>query len=145
MLTFSRRFILSSLIAFAFALGVMETPGRTGAQGSSALTAQAFTVEASQYRYFPFRVPSETRSLQVAGRFRAQGGSGNDIQVLLLDEDGFENYKNGHGTGTYYNSGRVTVGRVNVRLAPGQYYLVFNNSYSLVTNKAVTSDIALYR
>jgi hypothetical protein len=43
----------------------------------------------------------------------------------------------------YYDSGEVTVGKIDVRLKPGTYYLVFDNSFSGLSNKAITSDIQI--
>jgi hypothetical protein len=69
----------------------------------------------------------------------------NDVECYILDEIQYENFRNGHSTPTYYNSGRVTVQRLNVMLQAGQYYLVFNNGYSLITPKAVSVNISLVR
>jgi hypothetical protein len=123
-----------TLAAFAPVTPVRAQSNRVG------IVTEPFTVEPGHYRYFPFTV--EDRAT-VAGRFRAQGGSGNDIEVYILDEDGFENYRNGHRVQTYYNSGRVTVGTINVALGSGSYYLVFNNSFSTVSNKAVNARVEL--
>lgn len=119
------------LIALALALPV----------AASAVTPEpmekAFTVAAGDSVYATFTV--EGNGGRVFGSFRATGGSGNDIKLLILDEDGFENWKNGHTVNTYYNSGRITVGRINVKLAPGKYVLVWSNTYSIFTPKAVTA------
>ncbi len=122
---------LSTLLILAVVLSV-SAEGRR-------LTKETFTVAPGSYKYFRFN--ASENGAKVSGKFRAEGGSGNDIEVFLLDEDGFENYRNGHDTKTYYNSGRVTVGRINVRLGEGEYYLVFNNGFSSFSNKVVTSDI----
>jgi hypothetical protein len=100
-----------------------------------------FTVEARQYKAFPFTTKKE--GTQVKGRFEAQGGSGNDIEVFLMDGDGFTNWKNGHPTKPWYNSGKVTVGNIDVGIPRGEYYLVFNNAFSRVSNKIITADIHL--
>ncbi len=104
------------------------------------LSPSALTVGARQYRYYRFYVPVTTR---IGGRFRATGGSGNDINVMILDADGFENFQNGHSVGTYYNSGYVTVGNINVDLGRGVYFLIFANRASLVTSKAVETIIGM--
>jgi len=78
---------------------------------------------------------------KVEGKFRAEGGFGNDIQALILDEDAYENFSNGHSVKTYFNSNKVTVGRISITLSEGVYYLVFTNAFSLASNKVVTSDI----
>lgn len=96
---------------------------------------KALTVQAGGYAWYDFNF-TETTTLK--GRFRAAGGSKNDIEVYIMDDDNFENWKNGNQARTYYNSGRVTVANFNVRLAEGSYHLVFNNRWSIITPKAVT-------
>lgn len=96
---------------------------------------KALTVQASGYTWYDFNF-NETTNLK--GRFRASGGNRNDIEVYIMDADNFENWKNGNQARTYYNSGRVTVANFNVRLAEGNYYMVFNNRWSIMTPKAVT-------
>jgi hypothetical protein len=99
-----------------------------------AQTEKTFVVEPSHYTWLEWNFDEVTR---VAARFRARGGSGNDIEVFILDEDGFENWRNGHRAPTYYNSGRVTVGRFDVRLGRGRYFLVTSNTFSAFSNKVV--------
>jgi hypothetical protein len=101
----------------------------------SAETENTYVVEPSGYNWLEWNFNETTR---VAARFRARGGSRNDIEIYILDEDGFENWRNRHRVQTYYNSGRVTVGRFDVRLARGKYFLVMNNRFSVVSNKVVT-------
>lgn len=99
---------------------------------------QAITVKADGYAYYKFVVPSDATNVSVDGHFSASGGFGNDIEVYLLDEDGFANWQNRHSATSYYNSGRLTQGQIHARLAvAGSYYLVFNNNFSLITPKAV--------
>lgn len=79
--------------------------------------------------------------MKVSGNFRASGGGGNDVEVYITDENGFTNIKNGHSGNVWYDSGKITVGDIDVKLGPGTYYLVFSNTFSVFANKAVTSDI----
>jgi hypothetical protein len=65
--------------------------------------------------------------------------------VAIADADGFENWKNGHQAHVMYGSDKTTIGNINVTLPPGTYYLGFNNKFSMLTDKTVTSDITLYR
>lgn len=104
------------------------------------LATGAFTVGAGQHRYWRFVVSNRAT---ISGKFQAQGGSGNDIEVFILNEDGYINFKNGHSTPTFYNSNRATVGTINITLGAGVYYLVFNNGYSLMTPKAVQTTIGI--
>ena len=110
-------------------------------QRESPIVTEAFTIGPGKYAWFRFGVPDNGGN--VVGRFRASGGGGNDVEVYILDEDGFENFKNGHRVQTYYNSGRVTVANINVSLSSGTYYLIFSNTFSSVSNKAVNGNVAL--
>ena len=84
-----------------------------------------------------------TRNALVSGDFRAFGGSGNDVVVLVMDADSYVNWTNGHQVRVYYNSGQETVGDLSVMLPPGDYYLVFDNNFSLITPKSVEAHINL--
>lgn len=97
---------------------------------------RSVVVSANSYFAVPMPVPAE--GIRIKGRFRAQGGSGNDIEMFVLDEDGFENWKNGHRVSPFYNSGRLTVASFDFTLGQGQFYLVLNNKFSWLTPKAVT-------
>ena len=137
----SRRAVL---VALTLALLTIPTPaGRASTQNSQKIAGGAFTIGAGKLRYFQMNVGEGGAA--VSGRFRASGGGGNDVEVLILDADGFENWLNGHSVRTYYNSGRVTVGRIKVFLEEGEYYLVYSNACSLMTPKAVETEVYLVR
>jgi len=84
-------------------------------------------------------VPDLAKSVRIEGRFTAMGGGKNDIEVYLLDKDAFTNWSNGNSGNAYYNSGRATVGNISVVLPDGfgEYFLIFNNRFSVLTPKAV--------
>jgi hypothetical protein len=102
------------------------------------IVSDKISVEAGHYVYWSFQVPQGQYDL-VQGRFPVIAGR--DVEAYIFDRDGFENFSNGTKAKTWYNSGRVTVDSPNVALKPGQYYLVFSNKFSLVTNKLVEVDI----
>lgn len=104
----------------------------------TSLVNSSFAIPPGKHLPFPFTVSN--RAI-VSGRFTAQGGGGNDIKVYILDADGYENFKNGHQVNTFYNSGQVTVGTISAVLGRGTYYLVFDNGYSFICNKAVTASV----
>ena len=122
-------------------VGVMQLSAVANTYGRFVIVNTAFTVKAGDAKYWNFRVGSD--GANVVGRFRAEGGNGNDIRCLILDPDSFENWRNGHSVRTYYNSEKITVANINVRLAEGDYVLVFDNTYSVLTNKAVTADVEM--
>lgn len=100
----------------------------------------SFTVGASQHAHYPIVVTGRENN-RIIGRFQATGGRGNDIEVFILDPDSYTNWRNRHTVQTWYNSGRVTVGNINAMLPPGQYVLIFNNGFSLISPKAVSVQI----
>jgi hypothetical protein len=129
-----RRLYLTLTLIGVFTLSVTANPfGRT------VIVNTAFTVKAGDAKYWNFQVGSE--GTNVVGRFRAEGGSGNDIKCLILDADSFENWRNGHRVKTYYNSEKITVANISVSLPEGEYVLVFDNTFSGLSNKAVTANV----
>jgi hypothetical protein len=129
------------LCAFALCVAAQSAALGIGAYTESTIVRDKFTVEPRQYRLFTF--VTERDSVEVKGRFEAQGGSGNDIEVFLLDRDGFTNWKNRHQANTWYNSGRVTVANIYAKIPRGEYYLIFSNMFSLTSNKVVTADVRM--
>jgi hypothetical protein len=111
---------------------------------SVSLTNGAATVGATAYTWYKFVVPENVNAVAVNGHFTATGGTGNDIDCYILDEDGFANLKNGHASRTYYNSGRVTQAKIEARnLSAGTYYILLDNRFSLFTPKAVQIEATL--
>jgi hypothetical protein len=107
--------------------------------------AGALTVNASAYSWYQVFVPPGVTAVSITGHFTATGGTGNDIIVYVLDEDGFVNFKNGHPASTFYNSGKVTTASIGAVLpnAPTSYYLMLDNRFSLLTPKAVQMSATL--
>jgi predicted nucleic acid-binding Zn ribbon protein len=79
----------------------------------------------------------------VSGSFRASGGTGNDIQVVLADEHSFENWINGDSA-ILYSTGKVTKGELNVPITQsGTYIFCFNNRSSRFSKKQVIANVVL--
>lgn len=109
------------------------------------ITNTAISVSALAYSYCKFTVPPGATNISVDGHFAATGGSGNDIEVYILNQDSFVNFQNHHDSPTYYNSGEVTQNEINAVLpGAGTYYLVLNNNFSLITPKAVQVSATLH-
>lgn len=122
-------------------VGVFSLSATANPFGQAVIVNTAFTVKAGDAKYWNFRVRSS--GVNVVGRFRAEGGSGNDIKCLILNADSFENWRNGHTVRTYYNSEKITVANINVKLPEGDYVLVFDNTFSSLSNKAVTANVEM--
>ncbi len=102
------------------------------------ITNGAAAIPAGSYSWYTFGVPVGASTVAVNGHFSATGGTGNDIQCYILDDDGLVNFKNGHPATAYFNSGKVTQAKIGaVLVTPGTYYLVLDNRFSLFTPKAV--------
>jgi hypothetical protein len=117
----------------------------TKQQHTTTLANPALKVNALNFAYFKLDVPAGATSVLVHGNFTASGGLGNDVEVFLLSESDFVNWQNRHDAKTFYNSGKVTVGNLNVNLPAdaGTYYLVFSNRFGLLAQKSVRVDAAL--
>jgi hypothetical protein len=109
------------------------------------ITNGALTIAAASLSWYPFTVPPDVHNVAVAGHFTATGGTGNDVAVYIVDEDGLANLKNRHAARAYFNSGKVTQGLIGAVLPnlPATYYLVFDNRFSLITPKAVQVNATL--
>ena len=107
---------------------------------SSNLVNGTITVQASNYYRQQFSVTSAMQNATVSGSFRASGGSGNDIKVLILDSTAFINWANGHAVSTYYSSGQLTTTSFNTPLPAGSYYLIFDNTFSVLSSKQVNTQ-----
>jgi len=109
------------------------------------LTSGQVTVRAREVYSVRFKVDTSTMNdVRVVGSFRASGGSGNDIEAAIADEDNFENWKNGHEARGPYSSGKTTVGSIDVPIpVSGTYFLGFSNRFSAVSAKFVYADIEL--
>ncbi|MGD0163715.1 MAG: hypothetical protein ABSB39_14710 [Candidatus Sulfotelmatobacter sp.] len=102
-------------------------------------------LNALNFGYFKLDVPTGATSVNLHGNFTASGGLTNDVEVFVLSADDFVNWQNRHEAKTFYNSGKVTVGTLNVNLPAdaGTYYLVFNNRFAILAQKNVLVDAAL--
>jgi hypothetical protein len=121
-----------------------ERPQYQPIMHSVPLTNGAATVNATSYTWYKFDVPANVSNVLVDGHFTASGGTGNDIECYILDEDGFANFKNGHPARTYYSSGKVTQAKIEARnLSSGTYYIMLDNRFSLLTPKAVQIQATL--
>lgn len=81
----------------------------------------------------PFATQSNFRNARIAGNVHAQGGSGNDIRVFVT-----------RGQSLIYDSGRRRSVVMSVDFSePGNYVLIFDNSFSVVSPKVVSGTISL--
>lgn len=80
-----------------------------------------------------FSTRSNFRNARIAGSIQASGGSGNDIRILVLK-----------GNSVVFDSGQRRSVVISVDFSqPGQYTLVFDNAFSLLSPKIVAGRISL--
>ena len=92
------------------------------------IASGTYTVDPGTTRKFSFSVPYDASDVRVKLEFEARGGSGDDIIVKIVDSNGR----------VVYNSGQVTKVYTTVNLYDGgTYYLVLDNTFSLVSSKDV--------
>jgi|SRR5471030_755930 hypothetical protein len=111
---------------------------------SQKIASGQIVVRAKGYVQYRFQITPEMRSAHVSGQFNASGGTGNDIEVVIATEAEFTNWVNGHQARVFYSTqGKKTTDTFDVRLAPGTYYLAFNNRFSAMTAKDVFLEVDL--
>lgn len=92
-----------------------------------------------------FTVDPRMKNVVVAGHFQAYGGTANDIQTVICSEEDFINFRNGHQTRVFYNSGKTTVGDISAPMpnTGGKYILAFSNGFSVFSGKTVNGEVTL--
>ncbi len=55
----------------------------------------------------------------------------------------YTNWSNGHSVTPLYNSGQLTTASFDVSLGVGTYYVVYDNSFSVISTKNVTTRVDL--
>lgn len=127
------RFPYKRSILLFFALVMVASPFQ---RVHSALPV-SFPLNARQFHTW---IWNPTNNCRIYGRFEASGGARNDVEVFLMTSDEMQNFQNGNRANTIYQSGRVTVGNLDVRVPPGSYNIVFQSPDPSM--RIVTTDIA---
>ena len=117
-----------------------------------------FSVSPHSFRYYTFRVPAGTNNVFLMGHFAAvedtkPGGGPSSaevqveggIEVLVLSESSFGDWRKGARPDSLYDSGPVSRADVRVQIPRSQqlYYVVFSNRTSQSTAKRVDSKLVL--
>jgi hypothetical protein len=112
---------------------------------TSNLVSGITTVKAQGYYDNYFSIDAGAmQNVTVSGSFKTSGGSGNDVEVFIMDDQAFTNWSNGQKVSALYDSGQTTAGNIDTRLSSsGIYHLVLSNTFSMIASKDVTADIDL--
>jgi hypothetical protein len=101
------------------------------------LDSRAIPLAAGEHLEVAFEV-DDPRPCTLTGRVRGLAGGGRDVEVFLLDDQGFSEWYNGIPPRPLYYSGRSASTSLRVRIpGEGEYHLLISNRYSLLTDKVV--------
>jgi hypothetical protein len=146
--------VLWILLPIGFLLVYWLLSHRTDAQSSQQITKQqriqtisnpTLLVKATGSSHFKLDVPPGAGNVHLRGNFIARGGMDDDIEAYVFSDEEFMNWRNGHSAESLYSSGKVTVGKFDIDLPSdsGTYYLLFDNTSSLFTQKTVQVNATL--
>ena len=110
---------------------------------SRAVLESPLDVPAVTWKSIPIVVTSAMPDARLQGDIRASGGTGNDIEILVMTESDWTNFSNGHHAEALFKSGRTTVSTLDVPLPQGAYRLVFSNTFSGITPKRITGSVLI--
>jgi hypothetical protein len=82
-----------------------------------------------------------TKKGHLVGNFSASGGTGNDIKVYVMDASNYTTWTSGGQASALYNSGQVHDGSFNVAVESGRNYVIYDNTFSLISDKQVTTKV----
>ena len=120
-----------SLLIFSFVLFFLFSPIDVSGKG---LVDETVTVPAGFYRAYWFTTTSDDIRIDI----EVQVLSGNDINVYVMDEINFNLWSNSLDSQVYYQ--KILAGSFKAEAtlgSEGKYYVVLDNTYSLITSKSV--------
>jgi hypothetical protein len=144
--------IITLLLSLGLVASAQEAPQATTPVSldkpqviSQTIGEPAFTIPAGAFKDYTFTIPEGLKRVGLFGKFAATGGLHNSIEVWVMNDDQFVNWRNKHGVAPLYNSRMVTQSTIKLPLPtdPGTYHIVFNNRFSLLTPKAVETKLML--
>jgi len=106
----------------------LTLPGKT-------IVNSVYKIKPGTFTWLSFVLPCMAK---VKGGFSASAALGDNIIVLILDENGLKMLQNNKSPPAYYYSGKVESDTFSVTLNPGKYYFVLLNTYSTISTKTVS-------
>jgi hypothetical protein len=92
------------------------------------------------FLYYDIELKDE-RPCRLRGRVETTQGGSHDLDVLVLDDDGWANFRYNRGVDPIFERRRTAAVTLDVPLAsPGHYWFVLSNRFSGFTSKVVTAD-----
>jgi hypothetical protein len=110
------------LVVAALAVLCLQMAAQTDKPEPKVLCESAFTIAAHSSKDCAFTVTEGMKVAKIVGHFSATGGPHNSIEVWVLDDDAFVNWRNHRHVTALYNSEKVTQGTIDLTLPhPGKY------------------------
>jgi hypothetical protein len=104
---------------------------------------ETLLLNSNSYKSYDFSLPSIASSITVDGNFEVNGDT-EGIKIYIMDSLNFASWQNTRTASMYYSSGELKSGNITATLTlAGTYYLVYDNTSSLVS-KNVTSQVVAY-
>jgi hypothetical protein len=143
--------IFVAVLAFGVSLArfdriLSNSPSVNLAEHVVPIASGVIYVEAGNFEYIEFQVPSDASNAIVRGSYFATG-NGERIYVMILGGDEFESWRNSQEAPSafYYYSGEVKAGNIEAHVpSGGTLYLVFDNLSSHEMPVNVDSNIELF-
>ena len=93
-----------------------------------------------EYRTYPFEL-TDPRECTLTGRVVGLQGGSLDVDVYVLDEDAFNEFRSGYEFEPLLGEQRTAAAELDLSLAsPARYHLVVSNRFSVFTGKLVRAE-----
>ena len=136
--------VLAIITATIFLVGAATTTSGSGQKNTFVLYSGSIVINEGSSNSKEFSVPQGATNVRIQGSFAAAGGSTNNIKVYVMSSNDYAKWQEGHSANTYYSSGLETTGLIDATLSPGvSYYIVFDNTYTILESKTVYATITL--
>jgi hypothetical protein len=133
-----------------------------GSKPDHPILDKQFAVAARSFRYYQFDLPQGSKNVAIVGHFTSSAvnnssaavGSvssdraqdfGSNIEVFVMSESAFADWRKGSTSGLVYESGKVSQGKLqqNLPAGLGTYYVVFSNRFDPGASKNVKAKLLL--
>ncbi|HEU0052999.1 MAG TPA: hypothetical protein VFQ39_07465, partial [Longimicrobium sp.] len=86
---------------------------------------------------FSFSLPNR-QPCRLNGRIVVRAGGSHDVDIFLVDADGFLNFQNSRDFNAWIREKRTTAYTFDIVInSPGEHYLIISNRFSFGTSKTV--------
>ncbi len=122
------------------------SPSPTGSPqelSSRKIVSNNILLERGQFRSYRFVIESSFRNPRVTGSVNVSGGGRNDVDFIIVDDQGLQEFTDERRYSKYYQVRVLSYMNVFVKLRPGTYYVILSNNHARFFPKRVKADLAL--